>query len=323
MCRIFSVIRNRIINPFQTLVNDYRHSYVRLGTVRLIDSVFRGSAVGNKITKKKHEIIINILEEKLCQTIAKYNDYDELLSYENASPVWVCWFQGVEKAPELVKRCVKSIKHSTKHPVNIISNENIAEYCKLPEYIIEKYNKGIITNAQYSDILRMTLLSEYGGLWIDATVFIPKRIPEKVFDYDFYTCKRNLHSINYVSDYRWTSFINGCKKGCLIQRAMRDLFFEYWKTENYLIDYLLVDYFMEVIYRNNPIAKKLIDDLPYNNSQIDCLQSVLNQAFDEDVFNKLMNSKDTFLFKLSWRIPFNEKTESGEETYYGFFVNKM
>ncbi len=78
------------------------------------------------------------------------------------------------KSPEISKKCICSIKKSTNHPVVVLTNENLLDYCKLPDYIIGKYESGIITNAQLSDIIRMTLLSDCGGLWIDATVFYTK-----------------------------------------------------------------------------------------------------------------------------------------------------
>lgn len=317
-----SVIKNRISGPFAVMKSDFKHSNYRLGIVRFLDSLLKNLPFSKTISKRKHEIIIKKLEKDYSFVLDKNQNYYVDTSYNSNAPIWVCWFQGVENAPPLVRICMNSIKESTNHPVNIISNNNIPEFNVVPNYILEKYNQGFITNAQYSDIVRMALLSEYGGLWIDATIFIPESIPESVFYHEFYTCKRDLHSDSYISDYRWTSFLNGCQKGCIVQKAMCDLFFEYWKKENYLIDYLLVDYFMEVLYRNIPSVKKLVDDLPYNNSQIDELQVLLSEEFNESVFNKLINSKDTFFFKLSWRMNFDEKTIDNKPTFFGYLLLK-
>lgn len=301
---------------------DFKHSNYRLGIVRFFDSLLRNLPFSRIIANRKHEIIIKKLEKDYSYILNKYMDYQANASYNIYAPIWVCWFQGIENAPPLVRMCVQSIKAATKHPVNVISNNNISEFFVFPEYITKKYQQGLITNAQFSDIVRMALLSEYGGLWIDATIFIPNSIPEDVFYNEFYTCKRNLHSIYYISDYRWTSFLNGCQKDCVVQKAMNDLFLEYWKKEDYLIDYLLVDYFMEVIYRNLPSVKDLVDELPYNNSLIDELQAKMNDKYIEKDYKELVDSKDTYLFKLSWRLSFQQETKDGELTYFGFLLKK-
>jgi len=317
------VIKNRIIDPFAVMKSDFKHSNYRLGIVRFFDSLLRNLPFSKTISKRKHDIIIKKLENDYSFVLDKYKKYNVETDYSSKSPVWVCWFQGIENAPPLVKICVNSIKKATNHPVNIISNDNIPKYIAFPDYILEKYNHGLITNAQYSDIVRMALLSEYGGLWIDATIFVPESIPEDVFFHEFYTCKRDLHSDSYISDYRWTSFLNGCQYGCVVQKAMCDLFFEYWKKENYLIDYLLVDYFMEVLYRNNPTVKRLVDELPYNNSMIDYLQAILNEEYNEKEYKELVGSDDTFLFKLSWRMRFEEETNNGKPTFFCFFIKNF
>ena len=93
--------------------------------------------------------------------------------------------QGYDDAPELVQKCIDSIKKSTQHPVYLIERENVTQYTDFPDYIMEKYEKGIITNAQFSDILRMNLLSRHGGLWIDATVLYRISYPKVYLKMNF------------------------------------------------------------------------------------------------------------------------------------------
>lgn len=319
--KLVSVIKNRIINPFGVMKWDFKNREYKLGLLRFFNSLYKGLPKSLYFVEKQHLLITNKLKSEFSEVLEKYRDYECDTHYDPNAPVWVSWLQGYEDAPAVVKKCVDSIRKSTSHPVIFLTNDNISEYVDIPEYIFTKHKKGIITNAQFSDILRMSLLSQKGGLWIDATIFIPKEIPESVFKEPFYTCKRNLRAnYLYVSKYRWTSFLNGCQKGCIIQKAMCDLFLAYWKEKNYLIDYLLVDYFMLVVYESFPQAKKLIDELPYNNSQIDDLQNIMNDCYDAEVYHKLINSEDTYLFKLSWRMGFKEKTEEGKLTHYGSFI---
>ena len=40
-----------------------------------------------------------------------------------------------------------------------------------PEWLLEKKDKGIITKTHMSDLLRLKLLGQYGGIWLDSTFY--------------------------------------------------------------------------------------------------------------------------------------------------------
>lgn len=85
--------------------------------------------------------------------------------------VWTSWLQGENAAPKIVKKAINSIRKNFKNKkVIVIDKDNMDDYVKLPVWIMEKWQKGIISNAHFSDILRTYLLLEYGGIWVDATV---------------------------------------------------------------------------------------------------------------------------------------------------------
>ena len=319
--KIVSLLKNRVVLPFSILSQSLSHKEVRLGFIGFFATAFKGVPVFDNLYKKKNKILLEKLKKEFSYVLDEFKEYSFETEYDENAPVWVSWLQGYDKAPDIVKKCIDSIKASTNHPVYIVTSENLNEYADIPDYISEKYASGIITNAQFSDILRMSLLSKHGGIWIDATVFAPKKLPESIFESEFYTCKRIQRESAYVSQYRWTSFINGCQKGCAVQMAMNRLFREYWRKKDYLIDYLLVDYFMCLVYENIPVARKLIDELDYNNSRVDDLQEVMNLRFDEKTYNDIISVQDTYFYKLSWRMDFAEKTADGEQTFFGYFMN--
>ena len=318
---IFRIIKNRVFLPFKSLVYDIEHRDYRLGWNRFVVRVTAGTAFSQQANTKIHKIIYKKLESDFGSLLEKYQDFHEPCQYDSSSPVWVFWMQGYASAPFIVKKCLDSIKKSTNHPVNVITSENLWTYYDFPIFIKDKYRKGIITHAQFSDILRMTLLAEYGGLWVDATIFIPNHIPEMVFQREFFSCKRKPITSGYISEYRWTSFLNGCQKHCVIQKAVKELFFAYWEKYDYLIDYLLVDYFILIVYNSIPKAKQLIDNLPYNNEQIEELQNRMNMEYDMDQFHELICHTNTYFFKLSWRMAFI-KSFQGKLTYYGKFISE-
>lgn len=90
-----------------------------------------------------------------------------------------CFFGwlGEENAPEIVRYCIKSIRcNAGSHPVNIVTEENYLQFTDIPKYVIEKMQVEKITLTHFSDILRMNLIANNGGLWLDATIFCSQKM---------------------------------------------------------------------------------------------------------------------------------------------------
>ena len=78
--------------------------------------------------------------------------------------IWVCWWQGLDNAPDIVKQCVKSIQNNApNYTVTVITDDNYREFADIPAWIEEKNKKGIIPKAHFSDIsiFKLTWKAEY------------------------------------------------------------------------------------------------------------------------------------------------------------------
>ena len=130
--------------------------------------------IRNKKWKKFSREYRNILN--------KINYEKENYDKEGIDNIWICWFQGEKNSPPIVKKCIESIKKYNKDKkIHIITEDNISEYVEFPNYIYDKWKKGIITNTHLSDLLRLELLIKYGGLWLDATTLLTGEIPDVIF----------------------------------------------------------------------------------------------------------------------------------------------
>lgn len=192
------------------------------------------------------------LRAKLVKQYSKViEDFDNNFKKTNyvsvrSNKVWFCWFQGLDSAPALVKKCYESLrKNLTSKEIILLTSENYKQYASgIPEYIIEKYEKGLITHTHFSDILRIELLAEHGGTWIDATVFCSgNNIPDYMLNSDFFVFQ-NLKpgsngSVNTISSWFMTSSSNNC-----IILCTRELLRAYWKKNNSLINYFLIHHFV-------------------------------------------------------------------------------
>ena len=93
--------------------------------------------------------------------------------------IWITWFQGWDNAPEISQKCLESWKHYNPD-WNIIQldSENYKDYCN-----IDKVLPGLRTNnISLSDILRLFLLKENGGVWVDSTLFCNKPLDLWIYD---------------------------------------------------------------------------------------------------------------------------------------------
>lgn len=258
------------------------------------------------LQKKKDEYILGVLQPILDPVIRKYKEIYQLFDpsdvvREKDEKIWVFWWSGEKEAPEIVKACIKSIRrNSNGHEVIVLNKDNYTDYVDMPEYVLKKRNQGIISLANFSDILRLSLLATYGGVWIDATAFISQPIPERVFTDVFYTAKKVNFELLFYSKSRWCSyFLSGSKKFPLFVFA-RDCFLQYWEKSNALIDYLLIDYVLGIAYDNFAEIRKVFDSVEDNNSARGLLMEKINEEYSAQLFCDL-SEKETFLSKLSWR----------------------
>lgn len=174
--------------------------------------------------------------------------YDASLSHLSSNKVWICWFQGIENAPEVVKKCYTSVvANMPDKDVVLLTDENIKRYIQFPDYIQQKYEAGIITKTHMTDLLRLELLIRYGGMWLDATVFCTSsNIPEYFFDSDLFFYQylkpgRDGHA-SYIS-----SWLMSAKTNNKVLMATRELCYEYWKQHNEMVDYFLLHDFISIV----------------------------------------------------------------------------
>lgn len=179
---------------------------------------------------------------------------------------------------------------------------NYYEYVTLPNYIIEKQKNGNISLTHFSDILRFTLLYKYGGIWFDATIFQSGDLYGCIKDYDFFTLR------GYNDKPYWTSFFVASAKGNIVSKFMMEFYYIYWKNENALIEYLLIDDLLQIGYEEIPTIKSCIDKIPkiLQDEEIYKLYYIwFMEKWDKDVFKKLCNEAP--IHKLSWKFSKKKK----------------
>ena len=241
------------------------------------------------------------------------------LSIKPTRIIWLCWLQGLDNAPEIVKRCVASVKqYMPKYEIRILTNDNIYDYVSLPDHIVKKYEKGVIKFAHFSDILRTALLVQYGGIWIDSTVLFTGTIPSHILDLPLFFLQQSKMQ---VTPHMGSSWLLVAQKGNPILSRVLELLYTYWERENKLRDYYLYHIFFYLVLTYNAQGENAWRAIPYySNVDSHTLRAYLFDDFEEEQWQILI--KRSPIHKLSWKfIPSDPLDKKG--TYYDYILHHL
>lgn len=269
--------------------------------------------------ERKNEIILQWLENRYGYLVPE--TITPPLHSDEPERIFVFWWQGTDGLPDIVRICINSIKqNSNGREVVMITKDNIRKWADIPQYIFDQVSSGAITITHLSDILRVCLLYQHGGYWIDATVFINAPLNDIDFNPFFGSIKIHDRFTGTISAYRWTGFFLHALKGSVTMKTFRDILFEFWKTKRgRIIDYLLIDYTFEMLYRKSSDFRKIVDETPYTNEHLYDLVGHLNDVVPVNQY--FQSVSDTHIFKLTWRNKFSRKVE-GKDTMYGQLIDR-
>lgn len=195
-----------------------------------------------KLLKRLRKKTAGFVENWKQNNSSRYSDKHEKI-------IWMCWLQGIETAPELVRACAASVQKHLEplgYKVVFLNEKNLHEYVTMPDYIEEKKKKDLISGAHYADLIRLNVLLEHGGTWIDSTVFcsssnVPAyQLESPLFVYQILKPGLDGHSLPMSN---WFITANA---GHPILKLTRDLLYDYWKNNDKLVDYFIFHYYFEI-----------------------------------------------------------------------------
>ena len=250
---------------------------------------------------------------KYCEQHYQQAGREGMEAYEaqalpDSDVIWWCWLQGLEKAPDIVRCCLESIKSLGKKIV-LLDGSNIEEYVSLPGHIEEKYEKGIISNAHYTDLVRLELLTKRGGLWIDATTYItgtdiilPILDAEDIF----------LYRAGNVSEYIiFDNWFMQAKRKSRILEATKNMLYAYYEKEETVKNYFLFHLMMTLACRMYPEEYRSIP--LFSNEPSHVLQHEMMSPYSEKRWKQIKAMSD--VHKLTYK--YEEKEEKDT------FLNKL
>ena len=201
--------------------------------------------------RRKHKTILDYLYKEFDVFLSNYSEEKYEEKSETSKKIFTMWIQGIENIPLIVKKTIESQKKYAEkfgYEFIFLDKNNIFNYIQLPEIIVEKYEKGIIDFIKFSDIVRVTLLAKYGGVWLDSTIYIDDTNKLEYFDSEFFTIKslKGRKIPKFVPEGKWTGFCLAGRKKHLLFKFLRDFQIEYFTKFDVAIDYFLIDYLIEL-----------------------------------------------------------------------------
>ena len=266
-------------------------------------------------TKKQYydfskELILNFaLKLRKEAKIDKSSDERKETTTEFPNIIWTMWQQGEAQMPETVRASMKTIKDFAERngcEFILLTNENLVDFIDIPTDIIEKYKRKELTAAHYSDIIRFSLLYQYGGIWMDATLFVSPYATVDMFKGDFFSLNHPpIHADEIeraIGDFKWSSFFLAGKKEKSYFKHIRDLYIYFIRKYPVFIHYLMMDYFILSEYELNDEFKDLVDELPVlaPAERVWFLRDHANDIFDENVWTEVL--KTTPIMKTTYKI---------------------
>ncbi|OZG68554.1 capsular polysaccharide synthesis protein [Bifidobacterium eulemuris] len=268
------------------------------------------------------------VEAFLATRIAPYVQYDKSNSMEDSTissdaPIWIMWWQGLEEAPEIVKKCYQSVlDHAGNRPVHLLSEKNFADFAPRSKTFLRYVETGEITLTHFSDFLRFELLYLHGGIWLDATLFMSNSIDSMLEGKRLFSIRQGSQTFRGgVWDSQWSLFWTAyCWGGCAGEPLFKwiiDMFDEYHHRVDIMIDYLLVDRVINLAYTTITDAHNAIEGIPDNNGDTLYMQSMLNKPAAD-----FLPSDSTSLYKLSWKEKYQLISDSGKPTLYALLMKE-
>ncbi|MGV0033851.1 MAG: capsular polysaccharide synthesis protein [Candidatus Azotimanducaceae bacterium WSBS_2022_MAG_OTU7] len=144
--------------------------------------------------------------------------------------IYILWLQGRENAPELVRINFERWQRlNPDYQVVILDEESSRPY--LADFPIDAYK---LTPQSFSDVLRVRLLAETGGVWADASVYpmtpLSKFLEPRMAKSTFFAYGRN-NPIQPVD-----SWFLAAHKDCFFIKKWDDMIKRYWFMEREAID---------------------------------------------------------------------------------------
>lgn len=232
--------------------------------------------------------------------------------------IWSAWLQGLDNAPEMVNVCLESHqKHLPGYEFRVLDMENYRQWVELPEWVEEKYARGMIPAALFSDVLRVAVLKRYGGVWMDASVLctgfgnqqLQKQWTE-VENSRFAVFRYYRKGDRYPSGL--SNWFIAATPDNVVLTSVYDMLTAYWRDYDCTIDYYMMHLFISCALKAFPEMER---GMPKLNSRYSLfLGDALSRTYSQEAWQELVDH--VAIHKLNYRKA--DEARKNPQSYYNF-----
>lgn len=257
---------------------------------------------------ERHEMAV-FLSDNLSEIKQRVN-----LRVQNTAPVppekikVFTYWDNDDKLPPIVAMCRESLKKhipEDKFDLIILNSESYKEWTDFRKGEI----KADISQAHFTDILRMKLLDQWGGFWLDATDMLTQ---------NFYQATQNIRQQKqflfcYINSRVGNWFIFSNPNNYILAMAYEMLIL-WWNTKGYLTNYFMTHdviemlYWVDTDYRNE--WDKMLKTHPRNALAV---LRAYSQTTTPEAFQELL--QESFVHKLTYKYDSNKVKENSVLSY--------
>ena len=238
--------------------------------------------------------------------------------------VWTCWFQGWDAAPEIVTEATKSWDYyNPDWNIVRLTEENYRDYVDIDSVL-----PGLETNpTAFSDVLRLFLLKEHGGVWADATLFCNKPLDKWVNSVED-------SFVFYRPDIMITSWFVVSKDNSYMTELWYDTLVDYWSqriagNDRYPGEYSWVHALFRECYKKDENFRGLFDRMDkfdascYMNERgkgphlFTPYGQYLNSEVTDEIKNRIDSQVDP-VYKVTYKFDYNPESNSA----LNYLINK-
>lgn len=231
--------------------------------------------------------------------------------------IWQYWHQGVDNAPQIIQKCFNSIKkHHPEYDIRILTFDTIKNYVNVPQKYYDLLEQKKIPIAIFSDVVRLYLLAQYGGLWIDSTIYLTDRIPDDILEADFFVLQKNPKTDNFED--KMSCFFIKANADNIWIHLIKNAIESYWAKNDYLIHYFIFEHIVSMISETTPELLQDWNKMPYYSA--DTCGILQNKFFNEYNLEELESiKKQTSIHKLTYK---KDDSVIPENSYYKMLIKE-
>ncbi|MGH8869442.1 MAG: capsular polysaccharide synthesis protein [Actinomycetes bacterium] len=225
--------------------------------------------------------------------------------------IWVYWAQGMDAAPEVVRLCHDQLKrfHESDELV-VLDDACERQLTRIPDEIRDKTGDNL---TRHSDLVRLEVLSRYGGIWLDATCLVRTRVPAVM---------SNLGTAGFFA---FTYRTGRLSSWCLASRRrhdvvtmMREAEHVFWERNDKAIDYYDLHHMFEALCHLDPQFRAHWTGTPrLSVAPPNAFRRAMWEPYEPRRFRQLLDS--SFVHKLTYKY---DDSQVGEDTMLGRLLER-